>query len=475
MKLLILIISILTFQCLVATSRVCNVDDESALLSFKSGITHDPSGMLSSWKPKTDCCTWAGITCLSNDRVTALSLSGQANDPNSYLSGTLSPSLAKLNDLDGLYLLNTKNITGKFPVFLYGLPKLLYVYLDNNQLSGPIPSDISKLGTQLDVLSIGGNRFTGAIPASISSLTGLTRLQLGGNLITGKLPIGIRSLRNLTFLELQSNKLSRPIPEIFSSLPQLRYLNLSHNQFTGKIPSSISSLASSLAYLELGHNSLAGKIPSFLGNFQTLDTLDLSWNNLTGTVPKTFQNLTKIFNLDLSHNSLVDPFPVMNVKGIESLDLSYNNFNLGKIPNWVTSSPIIYSLKLAKCGIKINLTNWNPKETYFYDYIDLSENQITGSPVTLLNRTELLVGFRASGNKLSFDLGKLKIVETLKDLDLSRNLVTGGVPSSVSGLERLNLSKNRLCGKLPPTKFPASSFEGNDCLCGSPLPACKKG
>ncbi|CAN1199583.1 DNA damage-repair/toleration protein DRT100 [Linum perenne] len=448
-------LSLLTLQCLLVTSRVCNVDDETALLSFKSGITQDPSGMLSSWKPGTDCCTWNGITCLNNDRVTALSLSGQSNNPNSYLSGTISSSLAKLKDLDGLYLLDTRNITGTFPVALYGLPKLLFVYLDNNKLSGRIPSDVSKLGSQLDVLSLVGNRFTGAIPASISGLTG--------------------SMRNLTFLQVQSNKLSRPIPEIFSSFNQLRYLDLSHNEFTGKIPSSISSLASSLAYLQLGHNSLTGEIPSFLGKFQTLDTLDLSWNNLTGTVPKSFKNLTKIFNLDLSHNSLVDPFPAMNVEGIESLDLSYNNFHLGRIPDWVTSSPIIYSLRLAKCGIKINLTNWNPKETYFYDYIDLSENQITGSPVTLLNRTELLVGFWASGNKLSFDLRKLKIVETLKDLDLSRNSVTGSVPGSVSRLERLNLSKNHLCGQLPPTKFPASSFEGNDCLCGSPLPACKKG
>ncbi|CAL1409804.1 unnamed protein product [Linum trigynum] len=472
MKSLIIFLSLLALQCIRATSRVCHVDDMAGLLAFKSGITQDPSGMLDSWNG-TDCCSWFGVTCLSNDRVTSLWLSGQPDKPDGFLSGTISPSLAKLRDLDGLYLMNLRNITGKFPVWLYGLPNLLFVYLENNRLSGPLPADIAKLGTQLDVLSLEGNRFTGSIPESVSQLSGLTRLNLAGNLITGKLPVGIGSLRNLTLLELDNNRLSQPIPEIFSSFHQLRFLNLSHNKFSGKIPSSISSLSSTLAYLELGHNSLAGQIPSFLGNFQTLDTLDLSHNNFTGTVPKTFSNLTKIFNLDLSHNSLVDPFPVMNVKGIESLDLSYNNFHLGKIPNWVTLSPIIYSLKLAKCGIKIDLTTWKPKETYFYDYIDLSENQISGSPIPLLNRTEYLVGFRAAGNRLSFDLGKLKFAGTMKDLDLSRNLILGGVPSSVSGLEKLDLSRNSLCGKLPPTKFPASSFVGNKCLCGSPLPACK--
>jgi Leucine-rich repeat (LRR) protein len=63
--------------------------------------------------------------------------------------------------------------------------------------------------------------------------------------------------------------------------------------------------------------------------------LDLSKNQFTGTVPKSFANLTKIFNLDLSDNFLVDPFPVMNVKGIESLDLSRNMFHLKEIPKWV--------------------------------------------------------------------------------------------------------------------------------------------
>lgn len=259
----------------------------------------------------------------------------------------------------------------------------------------------------------------------------------------------------------------------FNSLSDLRILTLSYNKFTGNIPSSLTTLAPILRFLEVGHNNLSGKIPDFLGKFRALDTLDLSHNRFSGTVPKAFANLTKIFNLDLSHNLLVDPFPTLFVKGIESLDLSYNNFHLGKIPNWVTTSPIIYSLKLAKCGIKIKLDDWNPKTTYFYDYIDLSNNEISGSPIALLNKTDFLVGFYASGNKLKFDLEKLRIVNTLKDLDLSKNMVYGKVPKAISGLNKLNLSNNHLCGQLPPTKFKANSFAGNDCLCGAPLPPCK--
>lgn len=469
-KLSFLLLAILTLRCLKPISAACHVDDEAGLLAFKSGITADPSNKLSSWKPGTDCCTWAGINCLNN-RVTSLSLGGQPDQPNTFLSGKISPSLAKLKFLDGIYLQNL-NLSGPFPDLLFGLPNLQYVYIEHNRLSGRIPDKIGNL-TQLGALSFYYNRFTGPIPSSISKLTRLTQLNLGGNLFTGSIPYGIKNLKSLTLFNLEQNGLSGPIPDFFSSFSELRILRLSRNKFSGKIPASISALAPKLAYLELGHNALTGQIPDFLGNFKALDTLDLSYNGFSGIVPQRFVNLTKIFNLDLSHNYLTDPFPQLKVKGIESLDLSYNSFHLNQIPKWVTSSPIIYSLKLAKCGIKLKLEDWKPAETYFYDFIDLSENEITGSPIGLLNKTDFLVGFSASGNKLKFNLESLRIVKTLKQLDLSRNLVFGKVPSGVSGLDRLNVSHNHLCGPLPATKFAASAFLGNDCLCGAPLAPCK--
>ncbi|GAB2271128.1 hypothetical protein Dimus_005975 [Dionaea muscipula] len=318
-----------------------------------------------------------------------------------------------------------------------------------------------------------GNRFAGTIPSSIGKLTSLSQLELGGNSLSGRVPDSIRSLKSLSVLTLEENQLDGTIPDFFSSFPELRLLNLSHNRFSGNIPASISSLAPILQYLDLGHNGLTGPIPGFLGRFTSLDTLALPWNGFTGAVPDSFGNLTKIFNLDLAHNNLVDPFPVMRVKGIESLDLSYNRFHLHEIPTWVTSSEIITSLKLAGCGIKLRLDEWNPKETYYLDYIDLSDNDISGSPVGLLNRTDYLVGFWAKGNKLLFKIDGMRIVETLKYLDLSRNLVYGKLPESVVGLQSLNVSYNHLCGQIPATRFPASAFAGNDCLCGSPLPPCK--
>lgn len=310
--LIFLFFSLSTFLHRTATAATCHVDDETGLLSFKSGITADPSGMLSNWKPGSDCCTWSGITCLTSNRVTALSIYGQPDKPNSYLSGTISPSLSKLRYLDGIYFQNLVNLSGPFPNSLFLLPNLKYVYIENNQLSGQFPATIGKL-TGLNSLSFAGNKFSGKIPSSISELTQLTQLNLGRNLFSGPVPDGIRRLKNLTLLAFDHNQLSGYVPDFFDSFTDLRILTFSYNKFAGKIPTSISNLATKLAYLEMGHNSLTGTIPDFLGKFHALDTLDLSWNKFSGVVPKSFVNLTKIFNLDLSHNLLTDPFPELKV------------------------------------------------------------------------------------------------------------------------------------------------------------------
>ncbi|GAU16346.1 hypothetical protein TSUD_116950 [Trifolium subterraneum] len=436
---LLILVTISTLLPLNANGAKCHADDESGLLAFKSGIKSDPTSILKTWIAGTDCCTWNGIGCLlDNKRVTSLSLSGDTENPKSFLVGTLSPSLSKLKYLDGLYLQNLQNISGPFPDFLFKLPNLKYIYIENNKLSGQLPENIGNMN-QLEALSLEGNRFTGTIPSSISALNRLTQLKLGNNFLTGTFPESIKNLKNLTYLSLQGNQLSGNIPEIFNSFTNLIILELSRNKFSGKIPLSLSSLSSNLRYLELGHNSLSGTIPDFLGKFKALDTLDLSKNQFSGTVPKSFANLTKIFNLDLSDNFLVDPFPSMNVKGIESLDLSRNMFHLKEIPKWVTSSPIIYSLKLAHCGIKIKLDDWKPSETFFYDYIDLSGNEISGSAIDLLNKTEYLIEFRGSENLMKFDLGSLRFGSKLKVLDLSHNLVFGKVTKSVVGIEKLNI------------------------------------
>lgn len=132
-----ILLSFFFFIIITSTADLCHPDDEAGLLAFKAGITSDPSGMLSSWKHGTTCCTWNGIEC-TYSRITSFELIGNSS---SSLSGTISPSLSKLQALEQLLIISHPNITGYFPTFISNLPNLIYIYLEDNGLSGPIPSN----------------------------------------------------------------------------------------------------------------------------------------------------------------------------------------------------------------------------------------------------------------------------------------------------------------------------------------------
>ncbi|GAB2217243.1 hypothetical protein Droror1_Dr00000415 [Drosera rotundifolia] len=128
---------------ILAEAAKCHPDNEAGLLGFKSGIQKNPSGLLETWIPGTDCCQY-------------------------------SPT--------GL-----RYLTGPFPEVFFKLPNLEYIYIMDSQLSGFLPADIENL-TKLWSLQLEGNRFSGAVPSSIGKLTLLTQLDLGQNSFSGGLP-----------------------------------------------------------------------------------------------------------------------------------------------------------------------------------------------------------------------------------------------------------------------------------------------
>ncbi|KAL7251854.1 hypothetical protein ACSBR1_013663 [Camellia fascicularis] len=111
-------------------------------------------------------------------------------------------------------------------------------------------------------------------------------LSLGSNGISGPFPSDFSKLGNLTGLYLQFNNFFGPLPSDFSSWKSLSIINLSNNGFTGSIPSSIANLTH-LTALNLANNSLSGELPDL--NLPILQVVDLSNNNLTGIVPRSLQ------------------------------------------------------------------------------------------------------------------------------------------------------------------------------------------
>ena len=78
------------------------------------------------------------------------------------------------------------------------LSSLAGLYLNDNQLTGPIPTELGKL-VKLTELYLSRNRqwvpgtgyeggLEGPIPAELGNLTNLTQLNLGNNRLTGAIP-----------------------------------------------------------------------------------------------------------------------------------------------------------------------------------------------------------------------------------------------------------------------------------------------
>ena len=113
-----------------------------------------------------------------------------------------------------------------------------HLYLQENQLSGQIPAELSSL-TSLRVLYLRNNELSGPIPAALGSLTNLEQLWTQENQLSGQIPAELGSLTNLEILYLQNNELSGPLPAEFGTLINLRELDLRGNQLEGCVPNAL--------------------------------------------------------------------------------------------------------------------------------------------------------------------------------------------------------------------------------------------
>ncbi|KAK4481142.1 hypothetical protein RD792_012020 [Penstemon davidsonii] len=199
------------------TTTAAIVTNDTAALSLFRSQTDLHGTLLSNWTTTTSACTanWVGIKC-TNNRVTAVSL------PFLNLRGPIDA----LSSLDQLRLLD----------------------LRNNRLNSTL-TPITQC-TNLKLIYLSSNDFSGEIPPEISSLHRLLRLDLSNNNLNGPIPIQITQLSKLLTLHLQNNEISGKVPNFLDSLPKLKELNLSNNELNGILPKSLIS--------KYGANSFSG-------------------------------------------------------------------------------------------------------------------------------------------------------------------------------------------------------------------------
>ncbi len=132
---------------------------------------------------------------------------------------------------------------------------------------------------QVVSISLLFNNLSGTLPASLSDLPSLKKLELSFNNIQGSLPQNIGSLTQLEVLAINGNALIGTIPSSIGQLTQLKQLHLSSNQLEGGIPSQFENLKA-LEVLNLFDNRLSGKVPAGLANCSNLTQVLLAENNL---------------------------------------------------------------------------------------------------------------------------------------------------------------------------------------------------
>ena len=217
------------------------------------------------------------------------------------------------------------------------MPSLRLLSLTSNELTGPIPKELSRMPV-IEILNLGWNAFAGGIPPELGDISTLRVLYLGGNELEGSIPPELANLTNLRRLILRSNELTGPIPPELGRLTNLEELELYYNGFSGDIPPELGNLQD-LTELGLLANRFTGEIPPELGKLTSLTRLYLGRNQLTGSIPPELGNLASLELFDALSNQLEGPLPpeLGRLAALERLILSRNRGLEGKLPREFTA------------------------------------------------------------------------------------------------------------------------------------------
>ena len=276
-------------------------------------------------------------------------------------------------------------MVGTIPAGLSSLTNLQRLDLGNSNLTGSIPTELGDLAN-LEGLWLDNNALSGSIPADLGDLTNLERLNLSGSGLTGSIPTDLGDLTNLEWLDLSHNNLSGSIPSDLGDLTNLEWMRLNNNSLSGSIPSDLGDLAN-LEGLYLEHNSLSGSIPSDLGDLTSLGWLDLDNNSLSGSIPPDLGDLANLERLALEHNSLSGSIPseLGDLTNLRWLDLSNNDLS-GPVPSELGDLANLIWLELE--GNDLCLPKDHQHYGFYFPFPTCSIVSITVSPATTVAHNE---------------------------------------------------------------------------------------
>ncbi|XP_027923455.1 receptor-like protein EIX1 isoform X2 [Vigna unguiculata] len=394
------------------------------------------------------------------------------------------------------------------PKWVFGLKKLVSLFLYANNFEGPILDDFRNL-TLLENLDLKENSFSSSIPHWFySSFPHLKFLDLSYNNLQGNISDALGNVTSLVTLDMSNNQLEGPIPTSFGSLCNLRVIQFSYLKLNQHINEILDILApcishglktlevrssqisgnltnqfevyKNIATLNFYENKIGGELPISLGKRSSLRSLSLSYNQLRGNPFESLRPLSELSYLDIGYNnfegvvtkdhltnltSLYEFFaPGNNLtlkvgpKWYPTFQLTYldmNSWQLGpNFPSWIQSQDKLYYLAMPNTGILDSIPYWFWKTFSEASFLNLSHNHIHGELQTTLKNPISIIGVDLSANKLS---GKFPYLSNgVGFLDLSSNSFSKSMDDFLCKgkekpmkLEFLNLASNNLSGEIP--------------------------
>ncbi|KAJ1376836.1 Serine-threonine/tyrosine-protein kinase, catalytic domain [Sesbania bispinosa] len=311
------------------------------------------------------------------------------------------------------YLSSTTSLNYKFFDSLRNSTQLQILMINDNHLTGELPSSVANLSTNLQQFCVADNWLNGSIPPGIEKIKNLISLSLENNGFTGELPSELGALNNLQQLVIHSNRLSGEIPDIFGNFTNLYILAMGNNQFSGRIHKSIGQ-CERLIFLDLRKNRLGGTIPQEIFQLSSLTTLYLTGNSLHGSLPPGINNVKQLETMFISDNQLSGYIPkeIQGCSSLKTLVMARNKFS-GSIPK--------------------SLGDLASLET-----LDLSSNNLTGPFPQSLEKLQYMVRLNLSFNHLEGEVPMKGVFMNLSRVDLRGNTKLCGLTNEI--VQKLGVS-----------------------------------
>ncbi|KAJ1387885.1 Leucine-rich repeat [Sesbania bispinosa] len=176
------------------------------------------------------------------------------------------------------------------------VPVVAGIDLNHANLQGTLVKDLSLL-TDMSLLHLNSNRFTGTVPDTFRDLMSLEELDLSNNQLSGPLPQELFN-KNLDAIFVNNNQFEASFGFMGSKIKEILFLN---NQLTGCIPEGV-GLFTEMQVLDVSFNALMGHLPDTLSCLQDIEVLNLAHNQLSGELSDIICSLRSLANLTVSYN-----------------------------------------------------------------------------------------------------------------------------------------------------------------------------